>query len=395
MPLLKKVSTREQARRLAYACAVFLAVKSVWVMACAPSGPMDHGDIVERRDYLLGRTLSPTFSDDHMVAPAGIFASEWRLVSLSMTAAAVANIAFAHPERREGASEACGELLERALHPAIRAFEVTAWGTDPLEDLSGPSGHIGYLGHLGFMLGTCRLLGGDGRHDALYDAIVAAIARRMQASSSWHLETYPGEIYTADNSVGVAALALHHAIHQTPRSEAVDGWITYTKRHLIDRDNGIIVFGVGRDGSPRGRGRGSAAGYNSFFLPFIDPALASEQRARLREHLLVDMPFGAVGVREYSSGVDGRGDVDTGPLLFGVSPSATGFALAAARHDGDDALATGLLRTAELAGFSVPAPGGRCYALAPLVGDAIVLAMRTAVPWDRRFVDDTTLVTAR
>jgi hypothetical protein len=72
--------------------------------------------------------------------------------------------------------------------------------------------------------------------------------------------------------------------------------------------------------------------------------------------------------------------------VFGMSPAATGFALAAARHDGDDAWATGLLRTAEIAGFSVPCRGGRCYLLAPLVGDAIVLAMRTALLWDARHV---------
>ena len=45
-----------------------------------------------------------------------------------------------------------------------------------------------------------------------------------------------------------------------------------------------------------------------------------------------------------------------------------------------------LLDTAEIAGFTFQWNGERRYLLAPLVGDAIVLAMKTACVWDRRYV---------
>ena len=46
---------------------------------------------------------------------------------------------------------------------------------------------------------------------------------------------------------------------------------------------------------------------------------------------------------------------------------------------GDEALVSGLRRTAELFGFS--AGSDRHFLVAPLVGEAIVLAMGTARPW--------------
>jgi hypothetical protein len=52
----------------------------------------------------------------------------------------------------------------------------------------------------------------------------------------------------------------------------------------------------------------------------------------------------------------------------------------------DDASLTGLLRTAEAAGFTWSFNGRRQYLLAPLLGDAIILAARTMTRWDGRFV---------
>jgi hypothetical protein len=99
--------------------------------------------------------------------------------------------------------------------------------------------------------------------------------------------------------------------------------------------------------------------------------------------LLVTAPaVGLAAVREYPADSSGQGDVDSGPLVFGISPAATGFAIAGARHEGDARLLAALLGTAELAGTTAGWSGRRRYLVAPLVGDAIVLAMRTARRWE-------------
>jgi hypothetical protein len=88
------------------------------------------------------------------------------------------------------------------------------------------------------------------------------------------------------------------------------------------------------------------------------------------------LPLGTAAVREGTT----KGDVDSGPLVFGLSPAATGFAIAGARCSGNEDLARALERTAEIVGTTVPSWHGRTYLFAPLVGDAVILAMRAGPP---------------
>ena len=72
-------------------------------------------------------------------------------------------------------------------------------------------------------------------------------------------------------------------------------------------------------------------------------------------------------------------DIDAGPIIFGLSPSGTGFALGAATMCNDSKFRKQLLRTAEIAGSTISYNGKSHYLLAnvALVGEAIMLAMRT------------------
>ena len=76
-------------------------------------------------------------------------------------------------------------------------------------------------------------------------------------------------------------------------------------------------------------------------------------------------------------------DIDVGPILFNLSPTGTAFAVGSVTYFGDNTLRKKLLRTGELAGFTVSRKGKSHYLLAnvALVGEAIMLAMRTATDW--------------
>ena len=71
--------------------------------------------------------------------------------------------------------------------------------------------------------------------------------------------------------------------------------------------------------------------------------------------------------------------IDAGPIIFGLSPSGTGFALGAATMCNDYRFRKQILRTAEIACSTVSYNGKSHYLLAnvALVGEAILLAMRT------------------
>ena len=90
------------------------------------------------------------------------------------------------------------------------------------------------------------------------------------------------------------------------------------------------------------------------------------------------------GIREYNdrSCLVGM-DIDSGPILFNLSPSGTAFAIGPATYFNDSDFRSHLLMTAEIGGSTIRGWNTNHYLLAnlALVGEAITLAMRTSVPW--------------
>ncbi|MFD4353973.1 hypothetical protein ACFWPX_15570 [Nocardia sp. NPDC058518] len=115
------------------------------------------------------------------------------------------------------------------------------------------------------------------------------------------------------------------------------------------------------------------------FLPEVDPAFAKNQYALFRDQFL-SYPGGfGPAVREYPKGVDGSGDVDSGPLVAGISLSATVVAVGAARMNGDRTLAAAIGSEGELLGVPIDLPWSKRYAFGLLpIGDAFVVWSSTA-----------------
>src|SRR4029434_10544821 len=85
------------------------------------------------------------------------------------------------------------------------------------------------------------------------------------------------------------------------------------------------------------------------------------------------------GVREYPHDVVGKGDVDSGPILFGYSGPAVVVGAAAARVHGDEALARVLLGAVEVGGIPIQLAERRRYAAGwVLVGDAFIAWSRSS-----------------
>jgi len=76
-------------------------------------------------------------------------------------------------------------------------------------------------------------------------------------------------------------------------------------------------------------------------------------------------------------------DIDAGPFIMNLSPTGTAFAVGPVTFFEDKDIWDKFMKTAEIAGFTVSKKGQRHYLLAnvALVGEAIMLAMRTATPW--------------
>ena len=368
-------------RRLKAYVVILLALillKVVWVATFAVRGE-EKADLLKRRAYLIQRLNSgdamPTNLKDQ-------FDGEWALVSHSMTAMALANLAFLYPETAPEARDQVERLLPGVLREEVKTFDRSLWGNE--EPLQSSRGHIGYLGHLNITLAAYAFLGGQ-RKDYLnlFDQVSQALEKRMLARPNFNEETYPDEIYLADNAAVVASLSLYHRFRQT-RDELTQKWCQEVDQHYRDPEGKLLVFRIKPNGRPVPEGRGSGAGWNTFFLFYADPQFAAAEFARLKAGYYKELPFGLGAIREWPVGQDRPGDVDSGPVILGLSPSGTGFAVSGARVSHDQPMFARLMRTAEVVGCTI---GGERthYLCAPLVGESIMLAMRTTTPWDRRF----------
>jgi hypothetical protein len=284
------------------------------------------------------------------------------VVTLSMTSLALMRLAAGHPERADQHRRWVEQLAELALEPSARDFDTGRWHSDALATLDGDEGHVGYLGHLGLVLGAeCAL--GSTRHRETFRAVGDALRRRFLAAADGLVDTYPEQKWLPDSAAALAVVELHARCFDLPSARAVFA-------RWPREPSGLFRF------TPGTSARGSGAGFISVYLTLIDEQVVGEQWALMKKQYGVEV-LGLCALREWPHG-DGRGgDVDSGPLPFGLSPAATGFGLAAASATGDAQWRSGILRTAEAAGLTVPF-GGPHYLFAPLVGDAAVLAARTS-----------------
>lgn len=360
-------------RRLQRLMVFALAVMVLKVGHCAAL--RSSSDEAQRLAYLGARL------DAHDVpglAPGAPFDGEWLLVEHSFTIAAASNLGFRHPEQLEARRTDVKRWVESLLRAETRAFDTAKWNEDALTSLESTHGHVGLLGHLAWALGASCHLGNELPPVAL--PVADALARRFDAAPSALIETYPGETYVPDNVVAIAGLSLLQRCRGDARHAAtITRFLDVMRRDRLDAKTGVLVFAPGQPG------RGSGAAWMAYFLTFIDEPFAREQFIALFREFGEPLPFGGFAIREWPRGVERGGDVDSGPLVFGLSPSGTGFALAGPAFTNDDAQLRAMLTTAELVGTSIGFEHRR-YLFSPLVGDAITLATRTATPWNRQFV---------
>lgn len=308
------------------------------------------------------------------------FQGEWAIVSYSMTGMALGNLAQTHPETREESAKVVTSLVDQVLAEPIKKFDKARWREDPLETLEDGYGHIGYLGHLNLLLAAEAYLADEPEHLVLFHKVSAALTKRLEDSEFGLDYTYPSELYVPDNCAVVGSLGLYYRLFPEKKSDFVKSWLKKMER-LRDQETGLLAFSVSISGEPLERGRGSGSAWNVFYLSYADPEWAQAQFKKIKEHLYQPLFLGMAGIREYPKGVEGSGDVDSGPVIFGASPAGTGFAIAGARLTNDQDFLQQMLRTSEFIGWTWSWNSQKEFLVAPLVGDAIMLAMLTATPW--------------
>ena len=369
---------------------LIIVAKVIWVAAMTRnqgSFESEKKEILQRRSYLIEKVVnSPQKLIDEMPSAIGAhYQGEWAIYSTSMLSAALVNTAIIYPETKEEAITAIDSLIQITMSPELRWYDASSWGEDPLESLKGNNSHISYISLLAWMISGYKTIGGDGRYDSLFDSLCEAMARRLKSSQNFNVTTFPGStVFIPDVLVAIVALSNYAKLNGGNYGDVVNGWLANMKANHMDPKTGLIAS-VLSDSQRKGKGRalmGSYTALSVYYLTFVDEEFAGEQYEQLKKSFYKKGLF--TGLREKIKGSKGGYYMlDSGPVLFGLSPSGTAFAIGGATYFKDDKTRKRFLRTGEWAGFTVSRKDSRHYLLANvvLVGEAITLAMRTAVPW--------------
>ena len=372
---------------------VIVGIKVLWV-TCATIG---HGsfnneekEIIRRANYLTSKVATtPQKLLDEM--PSGIgeqFKGEWAIYSCSMTCAALANIAILYHKNKELSIKYIGEIIDIALSEEIKEYDKMRWGEDPMDGIYGNRSHISYYSHVAWMISRYKQIGGDNKYDGLYHSLCKAMNKRICQSPIFNAPTYPGEcIYIPDMLVAIVALSNYANQYDGKYQSTVDHWIEKASSEWIDQETGLLASFLEDD---NGKAqivlpvKGSYSALNCYYLSLVAPKFALEQYELLKKNFRQD--FLITGLKEYHDRTCLFGmDIDAGPIIFNLSPSGTAFVIGAATSLEDSVFRKQLLKTAEIGGSTVSWFGKSHYLLAnlALVGESIVLAMRTSSPETR------------
>ena len=368
---------------------VIFTLKWLWMTLST----MGHGsfegektEILRRRNYLTNKLItSPDAVLNEM--PSGIgsqFQGEWAMYSCSMLTAALVSISKLYPEEREKSIEQIDRLIDIVMSPELREYDAARWGEDPLESWESEKSHMSYLSILAWMISGYKATGGGDKYDDIYYQACSALNWRMRNSPTLNLQTYPNEaVYLPDMLVTIVALSNFSRQCDGRYNTIINEWVKKAKTDWIDKETGLLKSFLSYDGTEMAAPvKGSYSALICYYLTFVDVDFAKEQFNLLKRHFIQKNPF--TGIREYHDRPCWLGmDIDSGPILFNLSPSGTAFAIGPATYFNDSAFRTHLLRTAEIGGSTIRGWNTNHYLLAnlALVGEAITLAMRTSVPW--------------
>ena len=200
------------------------------------------------------------------------------------------------------------------------------------------------------------------------------IAQAIRESPTPFLASYPDSVWPCDTLPAIHALVVFDRITKQDRYSAiVQQWLSAAKARL-DPESGLIPhMAVTHSGQPSTVARATSQVIILRLLADIDPPFASEQYETFRQRFLTTF-LGVPCLREYPSGISGSGDIDSGPLIFGRSLSATVLMMGVAQLYGDQQHADAIARCGETVGMPWTSKDRKRYVGGILPVGAIIVA---------------------
>ena len=275
-----------------------------------------------------------------------------------------------------------------------QAIQETSWALEQIESPKGkapfppeqkPAYGIFYTGWSNWLRGGALMLQSPEKRPKdeveRFQNECQEMAEAFEQSPLPFLTSYTSQTWPVDSVVAIAALRLHDKLYPARFTNTIERWKS-AARQSAETSTGLLPHRVDyRTGEMLEGARASSQSLIVRFLIEIDPTWAQTQYTSFRQQFIRPV-FGIYGTHEYPPGIFSLGDVDSGPLIGGVSLSATVVSLAAAQVYGDSNLANAYLQSGEALGFPWQIGAEKSYAFGLLpVGDAFLVWAKTSSPW--------------
>ncbi|GEM_PF-817517 len=253
---------------------------------------------------------------------------EGNLYPFVLPALAYANLASSGSIPPEHAQHHMQKLLDLAI-PLV-AEQVEAPQQDLLQ-LSSTRKQGSFLSILNYTLGSYRLVTEDPRYDRLYRHLSYLLYVEIKEKQGAPIDSYPSYTWYFDTVMGLASLELFDRVCGSsltpPLLEAHLAWLEH---HALIENSGLPRAFPGESS------RGSELSMQLCLWGNLMPKRAVQLYERYVAAHWLDLNFTA-GFSEWPRGAKApvTGDVDSGPVFFGIGSTASGMGLGAAQAVGD------------------------------------------------------------
>lgn len=263
-----------------------------------------------------------------VLAECGAF-PEGRIYSFAIPALAYANLGLAHPQDRRR----CADQMQKLLAMLIQCTT---------QDIAPPDGDLlrlrtyqkqgTRLATLNLALACHALVSADPRFNHLHEHLSRLLREGLVELNGQPLASYPEYTWYFDTAMALLSLELWDRAH------AASGTQELTSRHLAWRNqfatDPLTYLPIAHQG---GKPRGCDLSMQICLWQQIAPFEARRLYDRYVQHFWSDLGLLA-GFREWprSLGMSLLGDIDSGPLVLGLGPTASGIGIAAAQAVGDE-----------------------------------------------------------
>lgn len=273
---------------------------------------------------------------------------------------------------------------ENALKEALFAYnQINSSKAKSTFDASlNPENGIFYLGWKNYLLSKILLLDanfkGSDVYNKMYNYNCESIVNALKSKNTPFLESYRNQAWPADMCVAMASLSNYEKINDNRYKSVIKNWVAEIKSN-IDPKTGLIPHKVNPENSKMIEGaRGCSISLIIKMLSEIDLDFSKEQYKNYKKHFMTTS-FGLPSINEYRRGTTGTGDIDSGPVIFGVGFSGTIVSIGTFAVMGDYDLAEKQYKTINAFGFSYRFSEQKKYIFGQLpIADAFIAWSRSA-----------------